>query len=69
LGFIAHEVQPHFPMLVNGQKDGEGYQSINYIGLIPVLVAEIKDLKSQVKILHSQVEQLMKNQYKQTTVE
>jgi hypothetical protein len=56
-------------MLVNGQKDGDVYQSINYIGLIPVLVAEIKDLKSQVKILHSQVEQLMKNQYKQTTVE
>jgi len=61
LGFIAHEVQSHFPMLVNGEKDGQDYQSINYIGLIPVLVAEIKDLKSQVKTLHSKVEQLMKS--------
>jgi len=61
LGFIAHEVQPHFPMLVNGEKDGEAYQSINYTGLIPVLVAEIKDLKSQVKILTSKVEQLMQS--------
>ena len=62
LGFIAHEVQPHFPMLVNGEKDGVNYQSINYIGLIPVLVAEIKELKSQVKILNSKVEQLMHNE-------
>jgi hypothetical protein len=61
LGFIAHEVQPHFPMLVNGEKDGEAYQSINYTGLIPVLVAEIKDLKSQVKMLTSKVEQLMQS--------
>ncbi len=61
LGFIAHEVQPHFPMLVNGEKDGINYQSINYTGLIPVLVAEIKDLKSQVKILNSKVEQLMQS--------
>jgi hypothetical protein len=51
LGFIAHEVQPHFPMLVNGEKDGQDYQSINYIGLIPVLVAEIKDLKLKVQML------------------
>jgi hypothetical protein len=61
LGFIAHEVQPHFPMLVNGEKDGKDYQSINYTGLIPVLVAEIKDLKSQVKMLTSKVEQLMQS--------
>jgi hypothetical protein len=61
LGFIAHEVQPHFPMLVNGEKDGQDYQSINYAGLIPVLVAEIKDLKSQVKMLNFKVEQLMKS--------
>jgi hypothetical protein len=56
LGFIAHEVQPHFPMLVNGEKDGPINQSINYTGLIPVLVAEIKDLKSQVKNLTNQLQ-------------
>ena len=57
LGFIAHEVQPHFPMLVNGEKDGETYQSLNYIGLIPVLVAEIKELKLKVQMLLEQSKQ------------
>jgi hypothetical protein len=48
-GFIAHEVQEIFPLLVNGDKDGEDYQSLNYIGLIPILVKEIKDLKNEIK--------------------
>ena len=45
MGFIAHEVQEHFPFLVSGEKDGENYQSLNYIGLIPLLTKEIQDLK------------------------
>jgi hypothetical protein len=36
-GFIAHELQEIFPHLVNGEKDGEEMQSVNYIGLILVL--------------------------------
>ena len=56
LGFIAHEVQQHFPMLVSGIKDGPENQSINYIGLIPVLVAEVQDLKSQIKTLKLQLQ-------------
>ena len=48
LGFIAHEVQPYFPMLVNGNKDEDAYQSINYSGLIPILVKEIQDLKKEI---------------------
>ena len=45
VGFIAHEVQEHYPFLVNGQKDGEQMQSLNYIGLIGILTKEIQDLK------------------------
>ena len=56
LGFIAHELESSLPMLVNGIKDGPTNQSINYAGLIPVLVSEIKDLKSQVKNLTQQLQ-------------
>ena len=48
IGFIAHEVQEIFPFLVNGSKDGPQNQSLNYIGLIGVLVKEIQDLKEKV---------------------
>jgi hypothetical protein len=51
IGFIAHELQEHYPYLVNGEKDGEEIQSVNYIGLIGVLVKEIQTLKQQVKML------------------
>ena len=47
-GFIAHEVQEYYPFLVNGKKDGESIQSINYSGLIPILVNEIQNLKKEV---------------------
>ena len=51
IGFIAHEVQELFPELVSGEKDGENNQTVNYIGLIPLLVNEIKELKLKIKQL------------------
>ena len=53
IGFLAHEVQEHFPYLVQGEKDGQETQSLNYIGLIGVLVKEIQDLKRRVKTLEN----------------
>jgi hypothetical protein len=50
-GFIAHELQEYYPFLVNGEKDGKNMQSINYSGLIPILVREIQELKRQINIL------------------
>jgi hypothetical protein len=50
IGFIAHELQEHYPCLVNGEKDGDTYQSVNYSGLVPILTKEIKDIKSQLDI-------------------
>jgi hypothetical protein len=38
-------VQEVFPQFVEGEKDGEDYQSVNYTGLIAVLVKEIQQLK------------------------
>ena len=51
IGLIAHELQEIYPELVNGVKDGEQLQSVNYIGLIPILIKEIQVLKERVKIL------------------
>jgi hypothetical protein len=51
IGLIAHELQEIYPELVNGEKDGEQIQSVNYIGLIPILIKEIQVLKERVKII------------------
>ena len=51
IGFIAHEVQEEIPFLVTGEKDGEQIQSLNYSGLIGILVKEVQDLKERIKIL------------------
>ena len=51
IGLIAHELQDVYPFLVNGEKDGENFQSVNYTGLIPILIKEIQDLKSRVSKL------------------
>jgi hypothetical protein len=52
IGFIAHEVQEKYPFLVNGSKDDDlQNQSLNYIGLIGLLVKETKELKKRVRSL------------------
>jgi hypothetical protein len=48
IGFIAHEMQEKYPCLVTGEKDGQDLQTLNYIGLIGVLVQEIQQLKADV---------------------
>jgi len=53
VGLIAHEVQDIFPSLVNGTKDADELQTVNYISLIPILVKEIQDLKNRIKILEA----------------
>jgi hypothetical protein len=53
MGFIAHEVQEEYSFLVNGEKDGDNLQSINYISIIALLVKEIKDLKKRVNDLEN----------------
>ncbi len=51
IGLIAHELQEIYPFLVNGEKDGEHIQSVNYTGLIGILIKEIQELKERVKKL------------------
>ena len=53
IGIIAHELQEHFPFLVEGTKDGPQTQTVNYIGLIGVLIKEIQELKQRVTYLET----------------
>lgn len=45
LGLIAQELMKVYPELVS--KGADGYYSVNYMGLIPVLVEAVKDLRKQ----------------------
>jgi len=63
MGFIAHEVQEIFPFLVHGDKDCEKMQSMNYTGLIPLLVKEVQDLKKENKLVKERLEEL-ENKFK-----
>jgi hypothetical protein len=53
IGFIAHEIQQTYPYLVTGEKDGEETQTMNYDGIIGILVNEIKMLKQRICILEN----------------
>jgi len=48
IGFVAHEVQALYPFLVEGDKDGEHLQSLNYLGIIGMLVKEVQTLKQTI---------------------
>lgn len=56
IGLIAHELQEYYPFLVEGEKDGINNQSVNYIGLISVLIKEIQELKKRVTYLESRTQ-------------
>jgi cytoskeletal protein CcmA (bactofilin family) len=47
IGVIAHELEENYPYLVNGEKDGNNLQSVNYIGIIGLLIKEIQILKEK----------------------
>jgi len=53
IGFIAHEIQQTYPFLVTGEKDGVETQTMNYDGIIGILVNEIKMLKERICILEN----------------
>lgn len=59
MGFIAHELQEQFPFLVEGTKDGPLHQSVNYNGLIALLVKEIQDLKKKSEEQNRRLENIL----------
>jgi hypothetical protein len=48
IGLIAHELQKFIPCLVEGDMYGQQTQTVNYSGLIAILIKEIQVLKNRV---------------------
>lgn len=55
-GFIAQEIEKIFPNLV--ATDVNGYKTVNYIGVIPVLTEAIKEQQGQIETLKKENEEL-----------
>jgi len=49
IGLVAHELQNCLPFLVTGEKDGTDLQRVNYIGLIPILIKEVQNIKKEIQ--------------------
>ena len=56
IGLLAQEVQKAFPELVKTSNDSEGTLSVNYQGMIPVLINAIKEQQKQIDELKSLIE-------------
>ena len=57
-GFIAHELQEVFPDAVNGEKDGEHMQGVDYGKITPLLVKAIQEQQEQIEQLKTEIEKL-----------
>ena len=76
-GFIAQELEKVFPNLV--QTDAQGYKSVNYVGVIPVLVEGMKAQEKRIRALEAdnaelkaqvrEIEELKKQNDRVTTLE
>ena len=56
-GFSAQEVEEIFPDLV--MEDENGIKSVNYIGLIPIIIEALKDHQNTINQLNEQIENLI----------
>jgi Chaperone of endosialidase len=58
IGLIAQEVETIFPQMV--YTDADGYKSVDYTRLTPVLIEAIKEQQKQINHLSEQVNKLLK---------
>ena len=55
---VAHELQEVLPQAVDGNKDDEQMQGVDYSKIVPILVKSIQELKADNDILKSRIETL-----------
>lgn len=55
IGFIAQDLKPLFPEIVN--QDKEGYHSVEYANLVPVLVEAVKELTQKLESAELKIEE------------
>ena len=60
IGVIAQELEKVYPELVSLRSDD--YKTVNYTGLIPVLIEAIKEQQTTIQSLQQQLEQIQANQ-------
>ena len=56
MGFLAQDLQKVFPELVD--KDSSGYYSVDYIGLIPVIIEALKEQDLIIETQNTKIEEL-----------
>jgi len=56
IGLLAQEVQQAFPELVKTANDQDGTMSVNYQGMIPVLINAIKEQQKQIEELKAMID-------------
>ena len=54
IGVLAQELQKVYPQLV--KQDEKGTLSVNYIGLVPVLIESVKEQQKQIEELKAAME-------------
>jgi hypothetical protein len=54
-GIVAHEIAEVIPYAVNGEKDGEMHQSVDYSKLVPVLIQAIQELTEKINKLENAI--------------
>ena len=55
IGLLAQEILEVFPELVKSGMDKKETLSVNYQGLIPVLINAIKEQQNQIKIIYNEI--------------
>jgi hypothetical protein len=55
IGLLAQEIEEVFPELVKEGEDKDGTLSVNYQGLIPVLINAIKEQQEELKVIRKSV--------------
>ena len=54
-GVLAHELKEVLPLVVDGDKDEEKYQTVDYSKIVPVLIKSIQELKAEIETLKTQI--------------
>jgi len=55
IGLLAQDIQKVFPELVKESGDEDGTLSINYQGLVPILINAIKEQQIELKKLQKEI--------------
>ena len=56
IGFIAQEIQEYYPELI--KTDENGFLSVKYLELIPLLIDSNKNIKKKIKNIENNINKL-----------